>query len=90
MRIRKCAKQMKLFYKNSRFNRETMDMEFPYKVQNMVRKCKYLERTTRKYYRNKARKCKPGSMMYNYYVHKSCDMFLFRDIMEMWGCKLED
>ena len=84
MRVRKVAKQLKLFHKNVEFDEEG----YPtchYKVANLVGKTNYILRMTRRHYFGLARKYDPNSMMGRLYIHKACSPYLYDDILSFWG-----
>lgn len=87
MRVRKIAKQLKLYYKNMSFDK---DSDFPiigYKVANFGAKTHYIMRMTRRHYFGLARKYSPDSMMGRLYIHKACSPYLYEDILSFWGYK---
>jgi hypothetical protein len=87
MRVRKIAKQFKLYYKNMTFDK---DKDFPiigYKVNNLHGKYDYIMRMTHRHYFGLRNKYPKGSMMWKYYTHKACAYELFDEIMEFWGVK---
>lgn len=89
MRVRKIAKQLKLYYKNMSFDK---DSDFPiigYKVANFGAKTHYIMRMTRKHYFGLRNKYPVGSMMWNLYTHKACSYDLYDDILSFWGYKEE-
>lgn len=89
MRVRKIAKQLKLYYKHMSFDK---DSDFPiigYKVANFGAKTHYIMRMTRKHYFGLRNKYPVGSMMWNLYTHKACSYDLYDDILSFWGYKKE-
>ena len=88
MRVRKIAKQLKLFHKNCHW--ESLDDCMPtigYKIANHKAKQDYIMRMTRKHYFGLRNKYPVGSMMWKYYTHKACSYDLYDDILEFWGWK---
>ena len=84
MRVRKIAKQLKLFYKNVKFDNEGYPV-CKYKVANHSAKTNYIMRMTRKNYFCLRNKYPVGSMMWKFYTHKACSYYLYDDIMMFWG-----
>lgn len=84
MRVRKVAKQLKLFHKNVEFDEEV----YPtchYKIANHGSKTTYIMRMTRKHYFGLAKKYSPDSMMGRLYMHKACSPYLYEEILAFWG-----
>lgn len=84
MRVRKIAKQLKLFHKNVKFDNEGYPV-CKYKVANHSAKTNYIIRMTRKHYFSLRNKYPVGSMMWKFYTHKACSYYLYDDIMMFWG-----
>lgn len=87
MRVRKVAKQLKLFHKNVTFDEDG----YPtchYKVVNHDAKQAYIMRMTKKHYFGLAKKYSPDSMMGRLYIHKACSLDLYEEILEFWGMNL--
>lgn len=84
MRVRKIAKQLKLFHKHVTFDNEGYPV-CKYKVANYSAKTNYIMRMTRKHYFYLRNKYPVGSMMWKYYTHKACSYYLYDDIMMFWG-----
>lgn len=87
MRVRKIAKQLKLFNKNVKFDNEGYPV-CKYKVANHSAKTNYIMRMTRKHYLCLRNKYPVGSMMWKFYTHKACSYNLYDDIMLLWGINL--
>ncbi len=87
MRVRKIAKQLKLFHKHVTFDKEGYPV-CKYKVANHSAKTNYIMRMTRKHYFGLRNKYPVGSMMWKYYTHKACSYDLYDDIMMFWGLNL--
>lgn len=86
MRVRKIAKQLKLFHKNCHW--ESLDDCMPvigYKIANHAAKQAYIMRMTRRHYFGLAKKHKPDSMMGRLYIHKACSPYLYEEILSFWG-----
>lgn len=88
MRVRKVAKQLKLFHKNVTFDKDGYPI-CRYKVANLVGKTNYILRMTRRHYFGLATKYGADSMMGRLYIHKACSPFLYDEILEFWGWKEE-
>lgn len=84
MRVRKVAKQLKLFHKNVTFDKEGYPI-CNYKVNNINGKTHYIMRMTRKHYFGLAKKHDPNSMMGKLYIHKACSPYLYEEILSFWG-----
>lgn len=84
MRVRKIAKQLKLFHKNVTFDNEGYPV-CKYKVANHSAKTNYIIRMTRKHYFGLAKKHSPNSMMGKLYIHKACSPYLYDEILSFWG-----
>lgn len=87
MRVRKVAKQLKLFHKNVEYDEDGYPTRH-YKVANLGAKTEYIMRMTRRHYFGLAKKYNPDSMMGRLYIHKACSYNLYEDIMSFWGCDL--
>lgn len=85
MRVRKIAKQLKLFHKNIHFDTNTETCTCGYKVANYSAKQAYIMRMTRKHYFGLRNKYPVGSMMWKLYTHKACSYDLYDDILLFWG-----
>lgn len=86
MRVRKIAKQLKLFHKNCYWS--DCDAYVPiieYSIANHDAKVAYIMRMTRKYYYKQAKK--HGGMTSYLYIHKACSPYLYDDILAYWGVK---
>ena len=88
MRVRKVAKQLKLFHKNVRFDEEGYPI-CNYKVNNINGKTHYIMRMTRKHYFGLRNKYPVGSMMWQLYTHKACSYDIYDEILSFWGYKEE-
>ena len=89
MRVRKVAKQLKLFHKNSYWSDfDACEPIIGYRIANHDAKVAYIMRMTRKHYFGLAKKYKPDTMMGRLYIHKACSPYLYEDIMSFWGCDL--
>ena len=87
MRVRKIAKQLKLFHKNCYWsNFDSCEPIIEYRIANHDAKVAYIMRMTRKYYYKQAKK--HGGMMANLYIRKACSPYLYDEIMEFWGMNL--
>ena len=85
MRVRKIAKQLKRWYKESSWD---IDKDLPvlgYRMGSQDDKTRYIMRMTRKHYFRLRNKYPVGSMMYNLYTHKACSYELYDDIMSYWN-----
>lgn len=87
MRVRKVAKQLKLFHKNVTFDKDGYPV-CHYKIANHSAKTDYIMRMTRKHYFGLAKKHDPNSMIGRLYIHNACNPFLYEEIMEFWGINL--
>ena len=87
MRVRKIAKQLKLFHKNCRWDELKDDIVIGYHMSNQNAKINYIMRMTRKHYFGLAKKYKPDSMMGRLYIHKACSPYLYDEILSYWGWK---
>lgn len=85
MRVRKVAKQLKLFHRNCRWDAETDTCHIGYKVSNHGAKQAYIMRMTKKHYFGLAKKYSPNSMMGKLYIHKACSPYLYDEILKFWG-----
>ncbi len=86
MRVRKIAKQLKLFHKNCYWSDfDACEPIIGYRIANHDAKVAYIMRMTRKYYYKQAKK--HGGMMANLYIHKACSPYLYDDILAYWGVK---
>ena len=88
MRVRKVAKQLKLFHKNCHWDKEKDEPIVGYKVANHSAKTAYIMRMTRKHYFGLRNKYPVGSMMWKLYTHKACSYYIYDDIMMFWGLNL--
>lgn len=87
MRVRKIAKQLKRWYKESSWD---IDKDLPvlgYRIGSQDDKTSYIMRMTRKHYFGLRNKYPVGSMMWNLYTHKACSYDLYDDILSFWGWK---
>ena len=85
MRVRKIAKQLKRYYKESSWD---IDKDLPvlgYRMGDQDAKISYIVRMTRKHYFGLRDKYPVGSMMWQLYTHKACSYELYDDILEFWG-----
>lgn len=85
MRVRKIAKQLKRWHKESSWD---IDKDLPvlgYRMGGQDDKTSYIMRMTRKHYFGLAKKYKPDTMMGRLYIHKACSPYLYEDIMSFWG-----
>lgn len=87
MRVRKIAKQLKLFHKNVEFDEEGYPI-CRYKVANHIAKTKYIMRMTRKHYFGMRNRYPVGSMMWKFYTHKAYSYELYNEIMDYWGINM--
>ena len=85
MRVRKVAKQLKLFHRNCYWDAETDTCHIGYKVSNHDAKQAYIMRMTKKHYFGLAKKHSPNSMMGRLYIHKACSPYLYDEILKFWG-----
>ena len=83
MRVRKVAKQLKLFHKYVTYDNDGLPI-VNYKIANYTRKVNYIMRMTRKHYFGLARKYSPDSMMGRLYIHKACSPYLYEEILRFW------
>ena len=89
MMVRKVAKQLKLFHKNSYWSDfDACEPIIGYRIANHDAKVAYIMRMTRKHYFGLRNKYPVGSMMWKYYTHKACSYDLYDDIMMFWGLNL--
>lgn len=86
MRVRKIAKQLKRWYKESSWDDFNDEPILGYKVGAVYDKIAYIKRMTRKHYFGLLRRCTVGSMMYKLYTHKANSYYLYDDIMAYWNC----
>lgn len=87
MRVRKVAKQLKRWDKESSWD---IDKDLPvlgYRMGSQDAKINYIMRMTRKHYFGLAKKYSPDTMMGRLYIHKACSPFLYDEILEFWGYK---
>ena len=89
MRVRKVAKQLKLFHKNLGYDKDGYPV-VGYKVENLVRKTNYILRMTRRHYFCLAKKYDANSMMGRLYIHKACSPYLYDEVLSFWGLKEEE
>jgi len=91
MRVRKVAKQLKLFHKNVEFDEDGLPITH-YKVSCYDSKMAYIIRMTRKHYFGLAKRYPPDSLMGKFYIHKACSYSydIFCDIMSFWGLDLDE
>lgn len=88
MRVRKVAKQLKLFHKNCAWSDfDACEPIVGYHVANHSSKVAYIMRMTRKHYFGLAKKYGADSMMGKLYIHKACSPYLYDEILEFWGYK---
>lgn len=87
MRVRKVAKQLKLFHRNVTFDEDGYPIHH-YKVANHGAKQAYIMRMTKKHYFGLANKYSPDSMMGRLYIHKACSPYLYEEILDFWGMNL--
>lgn len=85
MRVRKVAKQLKMFHHRVWYDNDGYPVA-KYKIANHDDKVKYIMRMTRKHYFGLAKKYRPDSMMGRLYTHKACSPYLYEEIMLFWGC----
>lgn len=88
MRVRKIAKQLKRWYKESSWD---IDKDLPvigYRIGSQDDKTNYIMRMTRKHYFGLRNKYSVGSMMWKYYTHKACSYDLYDEIMMFWGLNI--
>lgn len=88
MRVRKIAKQLKLFHSHVTYDKEGYPV-VNYKIANHDEKVSYIMRMTRKHYFGLAKKYSPDTMMGRLYIHKACSPYLYDDILSFWGWKDE-
>lgn len=89
MRVRKVAKQLKLFHKNCGYDRLKDEPIIGYHMASQNAKKHYIMRMTRKHYFGLAKKYSPDTMMGRLYIHKACSPYLYDDILSFWGWKDE-
>lgn len=89
MRVRKVAKQLKLFHKNCGYDRLKDEPIIGYHMGSQNAKTHYIMRMTRKHYYGLRSKYPVGSMMWKLYTHKACSYNLYDDILAFWGYKEE-
>jgi hypothetical protein len=85
MKVRKVAKQLKRWYKESSLD---IDKDLPvidYRMGSQDDKTSYIMRMTRKHYFGLRNKYPVGSMMWNYYTHQANSYYLYEDILEFWN-----
>ena len=87
MRVRKVAKQLKRWFKESSWDDFNDEPIFGYKVGSLRAKQDYIVRMSRKHYFGLRDKYPVGSMMYNLYTHKACSYDLYEDVLSFWGVK---
>ena len=87
MRVRKIAKQLKLFHDHVTYEKEGYPV-FGYKIANHTRKVDYIMRMTRRHYFGLAKKYSPNSAIGRLYIHKACSPYLYEDILEFWWLKI--
>ena len=85
MRVRKVAKQLKLFHRKSVWDDLEKEPVFGYKVARHADKVNYIIRMTRKNYFGLARKFPPDSMMGRLCIHKACSPYLYEEVLAFWG-----
>lgn len=85
MRVRKIAKQLKLFHRHCRWDAQTDIVTIGYHIGSHMAKQAYIMRMTRRHYFGLRSKYPVGSMMYNLYTHKACSYDLYNDILDFWG-----
>ena len=85
MRVRKVAKQLKLFHRNCHWDAKTDTCHVGYKIANHNAKQAYIMRMTKKHYFGHAKKHSPNSMMGKLYIHKACSPYLYEEILRFWG-----
>lgn len=86
MRVRKIAKQLKSWHKESSWD---IDKDLPvlgYRMGSQDDKTSYIMRMTRKHYFGLINKYPVDSMMYKLYIHKANSYYLYDDIMAYWNC----
>lgn len=88
MRVRKVAKQLKLFHKNVEYDNDGYPI-CHYKVNNINGKTHYIMRMTRKHYFGLAKKYQTNSMMGKLCIHKACSPYLYDEILEFWGIEAD-
>ena len=88
MRVRKIAKQLKLFHSHVTYDKEGYPV-VNYKIANHNEKVSYIMRMTRKHYYGLRSKYPIDSMMWKLYTHKACSYNLYDDILDFWGYKQE-
>lgn len=86
MRVRKIAKQLKLFHGHVTYDKEGYPV-VGYKIANHAKKVDYIMRMTRRHYFGLAKKYSPDSMMGRLCIHKACSPYLYDEILEFWGWK---
>lgn len=84
MRVRKIAKQLKLYHKNVTFDNDGLPVE-NYKVANLQAKVAYIIRMTRKHYFGLRDKYPVGSTMWKLYTHKANSYEIYDEILDFWG-----
>lgn len=89
MRVRKVAKQLKLFHKNCDWDMEEEIPIIRYHVGSIGAKTNYIMRMTRKHYFGLRNKYPVGSMMWKFYTHKACAYDLYDDVLAFWGYREE-
>lgn len=89
MRVRKIAKQLKLFYGGLRYDKSEDFPIITYRIRNHAAKHAYIMRMTRRHYFGLRSKYPVGSMMWNLYTHKACSYDLYNDILDFWGWREE-
>lgn len=85
MRVRKIAKQLKRWFKESSWDDFNDKPIIGYKVGSLRAKQDYIVRMSRKHYFGLRDKYPVGSVMYNLYTHKACSYDLYEEILSFWG-----
>jgi len=89
MRVRKIAKQLKLWYQGVTYD-ENEEPIYNHKVGSLQAKQDYIVRMTRKHYFGLMNKYPVGSMMWKYYTHNACSPYIYEEILEFWGLHVYD
>ena len=87
MRVRKIAKQLKKHHASITFDEDGIPVNYSYKIARHSDKVDYIMRMTRKRYYRLAKKT--VGMTRAFYIHKACSPYLYDEILELWGYKIE-
>lgn len=88
MRVRKVAKQLKRWLKESTWDELNDKPVLGYNVGSLRAKHDYIVRMSRRHYFGLRDKFPVGSMMWNFYTHKACSYYLYEEILSFWGIDL--